>query len=133
MGLPDNILYYLDGQKTSKVAVEGLNPADIANMNVLKGASVGKVLGNVSEPRAILITTKANLNAPAVIVLNKKLNRNIDLTDKLLLVDEREVTRTEFERLLPTYTRQVTALEPEKAMEAYGEKGKNGSVQILTK
>ena len=130
--LPDDVLYYLDGQKASKAAVEALNPADIANMNVLKGANVAKVLGG-PQTQAVLITTKANLNAPAVIDLNKKLNRLVDLTDKLLLVDEREVTQSEFERLLPTQSRQVTALEPEKAMEVYGGKGKNGSVQIQTK
>ncbi|MGY2130624.1 M56 family metallopeptidase [Hymenobacter sp. HD11105] len=131
-GIADDLLYYLDGKKVSKTVTENIAPESIASINVLKGERVRQVLGNVSETRAILITTKANENAAAVIDLNKKLNRSVKLAGKLLLVDDKEVTQAEFERFLPAQIRQVTVLTPEKAMLAYGEKGKNGSVQILT-
>lgn len=131
-GLPDKVAYYIDGQRVTKEVFEQVAPETIANMNVLKDASVAKVI-SAPETQAILLTTKANENAPAVIELNKKLNRLVDLNGKLLLVNEREVTRAEFERLLPTYTRQIMALEPKKAVEAHGEKGRNGSVQMTTK
>ena len=132
-GLPDGVLYYLDGQKSTKEIVEKLAPETIASLNVLKGPSVQRVLGNVAEKQAILVTTKGKENAAAVVDLNKKLNRSIDLSSKLLLIDDKEVTQAEFERLLPSQLQQITVLSPEKAVEAYGEKGKNGSVSITTK
>lgn len=133
VGLPDEVLYYLDGQKINKAALEALNPSDIASMNVLKGAQVREVLGEVSETQAILITTKVNENSAAVVALNKKINSSINLNGKLLLVDGKEVSRAEFSRLLPSQIYQMTMLSPEKAVEAYGDKGRSGSVQITTK
>jgi predicted peptidase len=133
VGLPDGVLYYLNGQKASKYTIENLAPENIAHMNVLKGGSVQQVLGNVPEKQAILVTTKGNESAAAVVELNKKLNRSVVLADKLLLIDDKEVTRAEFERLLPSQIQQITVLSPEKAVEAYGEKGKNGAAQITTK
>lgn len=133
VSLPDEIVYYLDGQRVDKGILAEIAPGTIANLSILKGADVAKVLGNVSETRAVLITTKANENSAAVIDLNKKLNRIIDLSGKLLLIDGKEVTKAEFERLLPSQLQQITVLSSEKAVEAYGEKGKNGSAAITTK
>ncbi|SMB84256.1 hypothetical protein SAMN00120144_0826 [Hymenobacter roseosalivarius DSM 11622] len=132
-GLPDGVLYYLNGQKVSKEIVEKIAPETIASMNVLKGPGVQQVLGNVPEQQAILVTTKGKENAAAVVELNKKLNRSVDLAGKLLLIDGKEVTRAEFERVLPAQPQQITVLTPEKAVEAYGEKGENGSASITTK
>ena len=131
--LPDNALYYLNGQKVSKEVVEKIEPSTIASMNVLKGPSLRQILGHVPEAQAILITTKGNEIAAAVVELNKKLNRNVDLSNKLLLLDGKEITRTEMEQLLPSQLQQVTVLSPQDAVKAYGEKGKNGSVSITTK
>jgi hypothetical protein len=134
VGLADGVLYYLDGQKVSKEVFDKVAPGDIASVNVLKGASVRQVLGNnVVETQAILVTTKANQSTAAVVELNKKLNRSIELASKLLLVDGKEVSRAEFERLLPAQIQQITVLTPKKAVEAYGEKGKNGAALITTK
>ncbi|QIL76609.1 hypothetical protein [Hymenobacter sp. HDW8] len=133
VGLPDGILYYIDGQRVNKEDLDKISPNDIASMNVLKGPKVRAVLGNVSETQAILITTKANENSAAVVALNKKLNSSADIAGKLLLIDGKEVTRTEFERMVPSQIYQITVLSPEKAVEAYGEKGKNGAAIITTK
>ncbi|QNP53242.1 hypothetical protein H9L05_06320 [Hymenobacter qilianensis] len=133
VGLPDGVLYYVDGQKVSKEVAEKMNPASIAMVNVLKGATLRQIVGNVPETQVILITTKGNENAALVVELNKKLNRSVDLTNKLLLVDGQQVTLTEMERLLPSQLQQVTVLSADDAVKAYGEKGKNGSVSITTK
>jgi hypothetical protein len=67
--LPADALYYLDGQPSTKQAIEQLDQKSIANVDVLKTpTSIHRIPGLTDSPAtsAILITTKANADAPAV-------------------------------------------------------------------
>ena len=62
-------LYYLDGQPSTKQALEQLDPKSFASVDVLKTqAGVRRLpgLGDSPATSAILVTTKANAGAPAV-------------------------------------------------------------------
>jgi hypothetical protein len=67
--LPADALYYLDGQPSTKQAIEQLDQASIANVDVVKEpASIHRIPGLADSPATsvILLTTKANADAPAV-------------------------------------------------------------------
>ncbi|MGI4762995.1 MAG: M56 family metallopeptidase, partial [Janthinobacterium lividum] len=72
--IPTNALYYLDGMPSSKQAVEGLPSATIFNMDIIKDepASIKRIFGNTTATSAIIVTTQANANAPAVLALVEK-------------------------------------------------------------
>jgi hypothetical protein len=67
--LPSDALYYLDGQPSTQQAVEQVEVKNLADMNILtEQASIHRLPGaaNSLVPVAILVTTKANVDAPAV-------------------------------------------------------------------
>ncbi len=67
--LPADALYYLDGQPSTKQAIEQLDQASIANVDMVKeSARIHRIPGLADSPATsvILITTKANADAPAV-------------------------------------------------------------------
>jgi len=67
--LPADALYYLDGKPSTKQAIEQLDQASIANVDVVKEpARIHRIPGLADSPATsvILLTTKANADAPAV-------------------------------------------------------------------
>ena len=67
--LPADALYYLDGKPSTKQAIEQVDQASIANVDVVKEpASIQRIPGLADSPATsvILLTTKANADAPAV-------------------------------------------------------------------
>lgn len=67
--LPAADLYYLDGKPSTKQAIEQLDQKTIASMDVLKDqARIHRIPGLADSPAksAILVTTKANADTPAV-------------------------------------------------------------------
>lgn len=72
--IPANALYYLDGQPSSKQAVDMLPSGTIYNIDVIKDepATIKRLFGNTPATSAIIITTAANANLPAVLALVEK-------------------------------------------------------------
>jgi hypothetical protein len=67
--LPTDALYYLDGQPSTQQAIKQVDVKSIADMDIIQDqASVHRLPGaaNSSAPVAILVTTKANVDSPAV-------------------------------------------------------------------
>ncbi|RYY18625.1 MAG: hypothetical protein EOO36_07730 [Cytophagaceae bacterium] len=71
---PANALYYLDGQPSTKEAVAALPPSTVFNMDIIQDepAIIKRVFGNSTATTAIIITTEANANSPAVLALIEK-------------------------------------------------------------
>lgn len=68
-GLPENVLYVIDGKKLEKVDVKkdstnaivslnSINPADIESITVLKNESATKAYGDAGKNGVIIIETK---------------------------------------------------------------------------
>jgi hypothetical protein len=67
--LPADALYYLDGKPSTKQAIEQLDQQSIAHVETLKDQTLIRRLPGLADSPAtsvILITTKANADAPAV-------------------------------------------------------------------
>ena len=73
--IPQNIVYYLDGQKADKSVLDKnkLDPEQISYVNVLKTEQQQKIFGTSSADGAVVVTTKANANSPAVLALAKRI------------------------------------------------------------
>jgi hypothetical protein len=73
---PADALYYLDGQPSSKQAVESLPSSTKFSMDVIQDepATLKRVFGNTTATTAIIVTTEANDNSPAVRALADKAN-----------------------------------------------------------
>ncbi|GAB3635148.1 hypothetical protein GCM10027422_07380 [Hymenobacter arcticus] len=66
--------YYVDGEVTTSDALSKISPDHIASVSVVKDAKRLQALGlgQASAEGAVLITTKANANAPAVLAFNEQ-------------------------------------------------------------
>jgi hypothetical protein len=74
--VPANLVYYLDGQQVDKELTDKVDPATMVSyISVLKPTQQQQVFGNTAEVGAIIITTKANANSPAVLALDEKIER----------------------------------------------------------
>jgi hypothetical protein len=73
--IPQDVAYYLDGQKSDRSILDKnkLDPESISYMNVLSTAQQQQIFGTSSANGAIVITTKANANSPAVLALAKRM------------------------------------------------------------
>ena len=72
--IPANALYYLDGQPSTKQAIGELPAGTIYDIDIIKDepAKIKRVFGNATATSAVIFTTKANDNAPAVLALREK-------------------------------------------------------------
>ena len=116
-------LIIVDKKEMSKDDFAKLPPEEIAHIYVLKPESQAaiEVYGEKGKNGVIEVTTKsakaANANEP------------------LIIVDKKEVTKEEYEKIAPEMIDHIDVLKPESkaAKELYGDKGQNGVVVITTK
>ena len=114
-------LIIVDGKETSQEDFAKINSAEIANITVLKPDPAVKIWGNKGCNGVIQVTTKSANAANA--------------SEPLIIVDKKEVSKEDYEKITPQEIDHIDVLKPESkaAMELYGEKGKNGVVVITTK
>ncbi|SDY21809.1 M56 family metallopeptidase [Hymenobacter psychrophilus] len=131
---PENGLYFVDGAPVAYAAINQLDPAAIASMNVLKGrkyrpgfneAAFERDFGVVGERGIILILTKVPANPAVLEAFNKKYNITYsqqDPADKVLaekIVAGQGLTADELQgRLLIMNEKEVAA---EKSKVAAGQ------------
>ncbi|MDH5825369.1 M56 family metallopeptidase [Sphingobacterium faecium] len=137
--LNSNVYYVVDGQKVSADDFANLDPNDIESMSVLKGNSAVSKYGVKAIDGAIEITTKSGAKSNAGKsngddnsykhtpkgFINAKGNKI-----GLILLEGKEVAMDEVNKV-PEDKLSVKALYTgEKAIQLYGEKGKNGVVEL---
>jgi hypothetical protein len=143
--LPENLLYVLDGRVTNKTAIEQLNPEVIAAVDVLKGDNAVAQYGNKAKDGVIVITTKAGvitkndvitISGEAVMANNDKNSVTVKSSviemkeeKKLVILDGKQLPA---DRKKLTGTFNLITLTKEDAVKKYGDKGKNGAIEITT-
>ena len=140
--LPDNLLYFVDGQEADKSALAALDAQTIDAMNVLKGADFQQKFHSQAAG-AVLIVTEQNKDSEAVRAFNAKYGITYKAAQKaeklrvpsnaLILLDGQEVTSQTLEQLAPDAIEKVTVLKGADAESRYGAKGKNGVLVVMTK
>jgi beta-lactamase regulating signal transducer with metallopeptidase domain len=135
--LPQNLLYVLDGVIVDKTAFEKVKPESIAAIDVLKGSTAIAKYGDKAKEGAILVTTKTadiTINAAEVRRVNNSLTAKssiIEMTDekRLVLLDGKELPANR-KKLAGSFN--IVTLNKTDAVKKYGDKGKNGVIEITT-
>lgn len=120
-------LFIIDGKKTNLKSMDDIDPETIKSINILKDKSATAIYGKEGENGVILIKSraekadlikikgKAGKNAPIYILNGKKISEK-----KLKKIDKHDIE-------------SVNVYKGKTAIEKYGEKAKNGVIEITLK
>ena len=115
-----------------KQAVEHFDGSQLEGKRIVKYIIAYKENGNVVEKHHVIYTG----NEDAKIVMITKDNDNLSgVEEPLIIVDKKEMSKDDFAKLPPEEITHIYVLQPESqaAIEVYGEKGKNGVIEVTTK
>ncbi|PKQ46107.1 M56 family metallopeptidase [Confluentibacter flavum] len=134
-------LFIVDGKQITEEEAEKLSSDNVQAVNVLKDENATKKYGDKGKNGVIEITTKWETNfivgktfdAEATEdTLNRIRIRGIGETP-LYIINGKEVTEDIVKALNPDNIESVNVLKDEKHTKIYGDKGKNGVVEITLK
>lgn len=119
-------LIYVDGKQITSLQLQEIKPEKISSINILKGEKLDEVMDAQGKKAVINITLKPE-DLKEVVVIGRK-------TEPLYVVDGK-IQETDFNlnTISPNDIQQVDVLKDASAVSKYGEKGKNGVIQITTK
>ncbi len=128
-------LLLLDGEVISKSKMESVNPDDIGCINALKDISATNKYGEKGKYGVIEIVSKARMSSES----EKKIANpfGFSVGDKkdppLFIVDDSPVTESIFKAINPETIYSVNVLKGEEAIKKFGDKAKNGVVEVILK
>lgn len=124
-------LYLLDGKEIDAAEMKDLDANSIKEINVLKGENAINKYGEKGKNGVIEIKTKTKdqQSASKEKVIIKANNK----TSPIYYVNGKAVTNEDFNKIAPDKIESITVLKGDNAIKKYGEKGKNGVVEILMK
>ncbi len=125
-GLPANVLYVVDGKIVSKEKINSINPKDIQSINVLKGKSATKLYGEKGKNGVVIINKKSKEIVSTVSEKNSK-------PDPVYFVDGKEISKEELKNMPVESIASISVHKGDEAIKKYGEKGKDGVIEITTK
>ncbi|WP_100616048.1 M56 family metallopeptidase [Confluentibacter citreus] len=145
-------LFIVDGKEISHEEFSKLTADDINEVIIYKDETDTKKYGKKGKNGVILITSKEKAKTFEGKTMNNvtvvgygtmsdstktiRIGHKLDIgKDKhpLVIVDGKESPQEEFEKLNPDKIESMTVLKDETATKKYGDKGKNGVIEITTK
>lgn len=122
-------LYILNGTElTDSLALVKVDANDLEKLEILNEVDGERLYGKKGANGVVLATTKANktmtINPPAIALAK---------TTPLFILDNIELPGSDLGKVKPEDIESIEVLKEKKALEPYGEKGKNGVVIITTK
>ena len=127
----DSALIIVDGVEFGRDTknLNSISPNSIKSISVLKGEAAIKKYGERGRYGVIEIIKKSeNINTTII-----RKDTPIIKTDPLYIVDGKEISKPERANISPNNIQSINVLKGESAVKKYGEKGKNGVVEIITK
>ncbi len=121
-----DILYIVDGKITNRNEAFAINPKDIGSINVLKNETAIKQYGEKGKNGVIVITKKTKAISSSVIEKTIK-------PDPVYFVDGKEIPKDKLNTISPDAIKSISILKGDNAINKYGDKGKNGVVEIFLK
>ncbi|MDT0651257.1 TonB-dependent receptor plug domain-containing protein [Autumnicola edwardsiae] len=139
-------LYILNGVPSKKAIIDTINPERIEKINVLKGKKATALYGTSAKHGAVLITTKMQPEAGAKVTI-KSLKSNSgkaeeisEISDALhekerLIMVNGEIKEDDFnlDSIDPETIERIEILKGESAISGYGERAKDGAVNVIIK
>jgi TonB family protein len=147
-GLSDKVLVIIDGEESSKVQMETINPENIESISVLKDQSAAALYGDKGKDGVIVIKTK--IASPAMEFSAKEMEvkhgesislkepqkikiRNATGKEPLVVVNGTIAESKRLEDIDPTTIESMNVLKNEAAISKYGDKAKDGAIEITMK
>ncbi len=148
--LPKDALYVVDGKISTIAKVIIISPDKIESINILKANAAVKKYGEKGRKGVIEIITKNEEEgftgtADSAYLRNfssKAFSENITIkanaifidskipSDVLIIVDGKEVSNEKVKSISPNNIKLMNVLKGESAVKKYGDKGKNGAIEI---
>src|SRR5690606_23983268 len=151
LGIDKQPLYIVDGKEKSANEFESLDINSIHSINIIKDENFTKKYGDKAKNGVVEIITKENANsfegksmsdvkviADNVEVIGAK-SHNIKFSPRLenrtllIVIDGQVMPNKNFEDINQDNIQSMTVLKAESAMKKYGNKAKNGVIEIITK
>lgn len=129
-------LYMLNGKEISNEVINSINSNSIKSINVLKGEKATEKYGKKGENGVIEITTKklynVTINADENDV-STNLTKIASDNNPLFILNGKEISKQEMDEINPDSIESVSVLKGESAIKKYGDKAKDGVVEIISK
>jgi len=121
--IPNTVLYVLNGKITSKEEIDKLDKKTIESVNILKDKEATDIYGDKGK------------NGVVEVILKKISITKADGTpeDALYVLNGEEIDKKKFKDLDPNTIESVNVLKDKTATDKYGDKGKNGVIEIASK
>ena len=115
-------LIAIDGREVTKEEMLKIKSEDVVSVNVLApGSKAAEAYGEKGRNGVILVETKTAKNLSVT-------------TNPIVVIDGKEASDEDLAEIDPTQIANVTVLKAgSDAAKAYGDKGKNGVIQVTTK
>ena len=123
-GIKGEPLYVVNGVKQASEKARNYLPEEIAFVNVLKDKTAVDAYGDEGKNGVIEITTKDKSGIPPT---------PANLKNIVVILDGKKISYEHFLRLQPDDIERMEVLKGESAIARYGEEGKEGVIQIITK
>ena len=128
----------LDGKIITEAEMKKIDPETIQSIDVLKGESANKMYGDKGKDGAVVITLKGADKSSAVSsgtgksTGEGKSTGDSEMKNALVIVDGK-VSDVDIKSLDPNTISAVYVTKDKTAVDKYGEKGKNGVIEVVTK
>jgi bla regulator protein blaR1 len=124
-----NQLYILNGiELVDSLALAKVDATELERLEILNGLEGERLYGKKGANGVVLATTKVNkamtINSPSIALAK---------SGPLFILDNIELPGSDLGKIKPEDIESIEVLKEKKALEPYGEKGKNGVVIITTK
>ena len=151
--LPPNALYVVDRKIVTKTEVKRIKPENIESINVLKGEQAIAKYGEKGRKGVIEIITKNGdegvlATADTIIIqnaLSNSISDNFSATGNVIFInskipsgtlifaDGKEISKDEMKNISPNNIQSINVLKGGSAEKKYGDKGKDGAIELTTK
>jgi len=130
-GNPDiaKALFVIDGNIVPEQETKAINADNIQSINVLTGENATKKYGEKGKDGAVEIFKKKVNPQPGILLRNT----SDALANPVYFVDEKEISKDEVNHISPNSILAINVWKGESAIKKYGEKGKNGVIEITTR
>jgi len=128
--LPNNVLYVLDGKIISEAEMKEIDEKSIESINVLKDKNATDKYGDKGKNGVVEINLKSNANSTSPVIVKDVILIGDKPANPLYISDGKIISEANFKKINPASIDRVDILKDKMATGKYGEKGKNGVVEI---
>ena len=128
--LQSKALFVINGKIATSKEAKSIDANEIKSINIIKDGEATSKYGEKGKNGVIEVTTKNKS-----IIFEVKADSAYDKIspETLIFVDGKEISKGGLKNIPPNSIESITVLKKESGQLKYGEKGKNGVIEIITK